>query len=184
MTDPNDPTAQDRLQKRLVALQHAVDLHRGSYKPGATSDRGIRGVIEDADVMYRWLNLGDPVRLVVTAGPPVDQATGEPTGTPQGGPMKDTEKILFSVGAEDAKHQPTGSPADLNWASSDENVATVQTNPDTGEAWGVAGFPGSAVITATWPDSPSGAISGTFAVDVTAGDAVSLVITAGDPVPQ
>lgn len=53
-----------------------------------------------------------------------------------------------------------------------------------GVRWAVAGTPGSTVITADWPDSPSGDLPGTLAVDVTAGDATSLVVTAGAPVPQ
>lgn len=97
--------------------------------------------------------------------------------------MKDTEKAQLTVTAEDAKGQVTATPGDVTFTSSDESVVTISTDAD-GTIWAVAGNPGSAVITGDWPDSPAGDLQGTLAVDVTAGDAVSLTITAGTPVAQ
>lgn len=97
--------------------------------------------------------------------------------------MKDTGKFPITITAEDAKLQPTTAGTDITFTSADTNIATITTDPD-GTVWVVAGLPGSTVITADWPDSPGGDIQGTLAVDVTAGDATSLVITAGAEVPQ
>jgi hypothetical protein len=97
--------------------------------------------------------------------------------------LKDTEKIQLTVTAEDAKLQPTLAGADITFTSADTNIGTIVMDGD-GLTWFVAGLPGSTVITAEWPDSPSGLIQGTEAVDVLAGDATSIQVTAGAPVPQ
>lgn len=97
--------------------------------------------------------------------------------------LKDSEKIELTVTAEDAKLQPTLAGADINYTAADTNVGTIVTDGDN-RTWFVGGLPGSTVITSEWPDSPSGAIQGTLAVDVTAGDATSIQINAGAPVPQ
>lgn len=163
---------------RVAAMKYAVAVHGPHYKPGKHGDQAL---LTTASGIYGWL-LG-PVQLVITAGPPVDQATGQPTGTPQGGPMKDTEKIELTVTGLDAKGQPTTVGTDINWSSADTSICTVLTDTD-GKVWGVAGIPGSTVLTADWPDSPSGDLPGTVAVDVTAGDATSLQISLGTPVAQ
>jgi hypothetical protein len=162
--------------ERDAALAYAVDLHRIRYQRCDAQD-----VTATADRLFTWLTA--PTHLVITPGPAIDQATGKPTGG-EGNPMKDTEKSQVSIVAEDAKNQPTNLGTDIQWSSADETIATVTTDPADGSVWVVAGTPGSTVITGTWPDSPAGSISGTLAVDVTAGDAVSLSITAGAPVPQ
>lgn len=165
---------------RRIALQHAVDLHRNDFDPG---DGPL--VLVTANTLFGWLT--GPITLVVTAGPAVDQTTGKFTGNSGGTNMvalKDTEKFELTVTAEDAKGQVTAGPTDVTFTAADTAVLTI-TGPDAdGKTWGIAGNPGSTVLTADWPDSPSGDIQGTLAVDVTVGDAVSLVIAAGAPVAQ
>jgi hypothetical protein len=163
--------------ERESALTLAVELHRTRFQRCDGPD-----VLRTADSFFEWLTA--PLRLVITLGPEVDQTTGKPTGNPGGSPMKDTSKMQLMVQGEDAKDQPTNAGVDLQWSSADESIATVQIDPNDNTPWLVAGLPGSTVITAVWPDSPSGSISGTLAVDVTAGDAVSLTITTGPEVPQ
>jgi hypothetical protein len=97
--------------------------------------------------------------------------------------LKDTEKIQLTVTAEDAKLQPTLAGADITFTSADTTIGTIVTDAD-GSTWFVAGLPGSTVVTAEWPDSPSGSITGTLAADVLAGDATSIQINAGAPAPQ
>jgi hypothetical protein len=161
--------------ERVDALAYAVELHKHDIEPS------IQRVLRDANGMFRWLTA--PIRLIVTLGPPVDQETGQPTND-EGDTMKDTSKAQLTVTGADAKDQPTNVGTDVTFTSADESIATIVTDPADGSAWVVAGIPGSTVVTGTWPDSPSGSISGTVAVDVTAGDAVSLSITLGDEVPQ
>lgn len=96
--------------------------------------------------------------------------------------MKDTEKAQITVTGSDAKQQPTAVGTDLAITSADTNVATIVT--DATGTWVVAGNPGSTTISVDWPDSPNGDLAGTVAVDVTTGDATSLVITLGTPVAQ
>jgi hypothetical protein len=96
--------------------------------------------------------------------------------------LKDSEKALLAISAVDAKGNPTSVPTDVTVTVADQTVATI-TQDDAGW-WVIAGSPGSTVGTGTWPSAPGGEISGTFAIDVTAGDAASLSITLGTPVAQ
>jgi|SRR6185312_3756879 hypothetical protein len=165
----------DYSNERNNALMFAVESHRNDITPCDP-----RRVLRAANMYFCWLTA--PIRLILGRGPAVDQTTGQPTNN-EGDTMKDTDKAQLTVTAEDAKGQVTASGADITFTSADTTVATIVTDPD-GTMWVVAGNPGSTVITADWPDSPGGDLQGTLAVDVTAGDATSLVITAGAPVPQ
>lgn len=98
--------------------------------------------------------------------------------------IKDTEKFKLTVQALDAKGNAVAPPTDVTFTSSDTNVVTISDPDANGDRWGVAGNPGSAVVTGDWPDSPHGDLQGTLAVDVTVGDAASLVVGAGDVVAQ
>lgn len=166
----------DTTNERALALTQTTALYTGRFTGGATHNDQF---LETATAVYWWLT--GPVALAITLGPAVDQTTGKPTGN-QGDTLKDSEKAQLNANAVDAKGQPTGAPTTLTYTSADESVATIVTD-DTG-TWVVAGSPGSTVVTGDWPDSPSGDVQGTVAVDVTAGDAVSLSITLGAPVPQ
>lgn len=170
----------DVTAERRIALASAVQLGAGgNFTGGPDANKNLIGT---ANALFNWLIA--PVTLVITAGPAVDQTTGQLTGNPGGDTMKDSEKIQLSVKGLDAKGQDAVIGTDITFTSADTAVATIVTDPADGSVWVVAGTPGSTVITADWPDSPSGDLPGTLAVDVTAGNATSLVITAGDPVAQ
>lgn len=167
----------DTSTERVLALTQTTQLYAGRFTGGASHDQQF---LATATAQYRWLT--GPTELIITLGPKVDQATGQPTGNPEGETLKDSEKALLVADAVDAKGNPTSAPTSLTYTSADESIATIVINQDG--TWVVAGSPGSTVVTGDWPDSPSGDIQGTVAVDVTAGDAVSLKITLGTPVPQ
>lgn len=167
----------DTSSERALSLVQTTALYAGRFTGGDTGDRRF---LSTASAQYAWLT--GPVAISLTLGPKVDQATGQPTGNPEGAPLKDSEKAQLNANAVDAKGQATSAPTSLTYTSADESIATIVTD-DTG-TWVVAGSPGSTVVTGDWPDSPSGDIQGTVAVDVTAGDAVSLSITLGTPVAQ
>lgn len=65
MTEPADLDLIDGQQLKLVALDHAVDLHRATYKPGDERDRGDEGVLRTAAAYHRWLNRPDPGTAVI-----------------------------------------------------------------------------------------------------------------------
>lgn len=168
--------------ERAFALNLATQLHLNWYLAEGGDPHKVTAT---ATVLWAWLT--GPVKLVITAGPTIDQTTGQPTGKPGGtimASLKDSQKFELTVGAEDAKNQATTPPTDVTYTSADTTIITI-TGPDAdGKTWAVAGNPGSTVITGDWPDSPTGDVQGTIAVDVTAGDATSLSITAGTPVAQ
>lgn len=166
----------DLSAERADALAYAVELHRTRFQRCDGPD-----VLRTASKFFDWLTA--PISLRLTTGPAVDQTTGTPTGNLEGNPMKDTEKSQIMVTAMDAKGQPTAVGTDITFTSADTSIASISTDPD-GTVWIVAGVPGSTVITGDWPDSPIGDLQGTLAVDVTAGDAASLQISAGPAVPQ
>lgn len=166
----------DTTNERALALTQTTALYAGRFTGGASHNSQF---LETATAQYLWLT--GPVALNITLGPAVDQDTGKPTGN-EGDTLKDSERALLAANAVDAKGQPTSAPTSLTYTSADETIATIVTDADG--SWVVAGNPGSTVVTGDWPDSPSGDVQGTVAVDVTAGDAVSLAITLGTPVPQ
>lgn len=167
----------DTSNERALALVQTTALYAGRFTGGDSADTRF---LTTASAQYAWLT--GPVAISITLGPKVDQTTGKPTGNPEGAPLKDTEKALLQANAVDSKGNPTSAPTSLAYTSADTSIATIVTDADG--TWVVAGSPGSTVVTGDWPDSPSGDIQGTVSVDVTAGDAVSLNITLGTPVPQ
>lgn len=172
----------DLSTERLTALTLAARVHQVGFLVSGADPTRVTGTAE-----VFWGFLTGPVTLTVTAGPGVDQTTGKPTGNPGGTSMvaiKDSEKFEISLSALDAKGQITTPPTDATLTSSDDTILTVTAADANGQRWGVGGNPGSVVVTAEWPDSPSGDLKGTLAVDVTAGAATSLLVSAGTPVPQ
>jgi hypothetical protein len=167
----------DTSSERALALVQATALYTTRFTGGTKSDKTF---LATASAVYEWLT--GPVTLSVRLGPRVDQTTGQPTGNMGGNELKDTEKALVIIDAVDAKDNPTSVPTDVDVTVADAAVATV-TQDDAGW-WVVAGSPGSTVGTVEWPSAPGGPISGTVAIDVTTGDAVSLRVTLGTPVPQ
>jgi hypothetical protein len=111
-----------------------------------------------------------------------------PKGSRKDGPrvafqLHDWEQVPLSAQALDAE----GNPAAVNyaWSSSDETVVAVTDNGD-GTALAVAspaeGGLGSATVSVDVTDQSDGdVISGTFEIEVIAGDAVAVNITAGTP---
>jgi hypothetical protein len=167
----------DTSNERALALSQTTALYAGRFTGGASHDQQF---LATASAQYEWL-IG-PVAISVTLGPIFDQETGQPTGNAGGDTLKDSEKALLLISAVDAKGNPTSVPTDVTVTVDDQAVATV-TQDDAGW-WVIAGSPGSTVGTGTWPSAPGGQITGTFAIDVTAGDAASLSITLGTPVAQ
>jgi hypothetical protein len=166
----------DTSSERALALVQTTALYATRFTGGTVHDEQF---LATATAQYRWLT--GPAALIITLGPAVDQVTGRTTGN-EGDTLKDSEKALLNANAVDAKGNPTSAPTSLNYTSADTTIATIVT--DDAGTWVVAGSPGSTVVTGDWPDSPSGDIQGTVAVDVTAGDAVSLNISLGAPVAQ
>lgn len=117
----------------------------------------------------------------------------EPKYTPQhfGGPtvafqLRDSEQVTLTVEALDSEGNPAA--ATTTWSSSDETIVAVTDNGD-GSALVVAspgaGGLGSATVTADVTDTSDGDVhTGTFDVEVVAGDAVTVNIVAGTPEPK
>ena len=99
--------------------------------------------------------------------------------------IHDYEQVSLMVEALDAE----GNPADavITWATSDDVVASVA---DLGEGGALvtaspgAGGLGLATITATVLNEDGTVLTGTFVVEVVAGDAVVVNIIAGTPEPK
>lgn len=165
---------------RETALLAATRLYERSFGKGHCCDRDLADLLDAADVFYGWLT--SPVTLTLTAGPAVDQTTGQPTTTPTGVPqmqLHDNEQVDLTVDTRDAKGFET--PADITWTSSDETVVTI-TGADDGDsktATAVAGNPGSAVITVS-----DGNLSATVAIDVVPAGTATISIGEGTPVEQ
>lgn len=129
---------------------------------------GARLVIRLSPVTYTQGGLGDP-------------AESHPTIlTKDGVQMKDTDQVHAALEFDDAKGFATVDGNAVSWTVADPSVCAAQ--PDTDGSGGclfVAGSPGSTVATVT-----DGVVSGTVAIDVTAGDVASIKVVLGDPVPQ
>jgi len=168
--------------ERRDALWSAAQLHDRKFHDTCCDGQAV---LKTADLMFAWLTA--PIYLQITFGPAVDQTTGEYTGNNTGGvnmaAYKDTDKFQLSVNAFDSKQQPTTAPTDITFTSSDTSIVNITQDPD-GTWWGVAGTPGSVVVTVDWPSSPTGDIQGTGAVDISSGDAASIEVAFGSAVPQ
>lgn len=100
--------------------------------------------------------------------------------------LRDSEQVTLTVEALDSEDNPAA--ASVAWSSSDESIVSVTDNGD-GSALVVAspgaGGLGAATVTADVTDNSDGDIhTGTFEVEVVAGDAVTVNITAGTPEPK
>lgn len=93
--------------------------------------------------------------------------------------LRDSQQVQLSAEALDSEGNPAA--ASTTWASSDEAVASVDASGLVVASPGAAGL-GTATITATVTDASDGDThEGTFEVEVVAGDAVIVNITAGEP---
>jgi len=100
--------------------------------------------------------------------------------------IRDDQQVTLTASALDDEGNPAA--ATIAFSSSDETVAAVTDNGD-GTALLVAspgeGGLGTATVTATVTDlSGDAVITGTFDVEVVAGDAVTVNITPGAPEPK
>lgn len=182
--EPDDHTPirdhHDTTAERHLAATLAVQLWHGRDPADSDPDTAHQ---RSANRIYRWLT--GAVTWHAHLGPRVDQATGQPTHHHQkGSSMKDTEKAELVITAEDARGFPTAVPADVTATSADTTIATVSDPDADNKRWVMPAGPGSTVVTVDWPDSPTGDQQGTVAVDVTTGDATSLQVSLGTPVPQ
>lgn len=101
--------------------------------------------------------------------------------------LTDTQKVTFSIQPVDAKGFPAKVDGAPVWGVSDASVGTITPAADGLSAEFVAGFPGICQVTVD-ADADLGAgivpLRGTADVEVEAGAAVGLVVTAGIPSEQ
>ena len=127
---------------------------------------------------FLMLIAGTPYQLIITPGKISHQSdpskVRDPHFTPGGAvQIHDDEQFPLQVQAVDTKGFPVPDTSAVTFSSSDDTVLSLQ-DDGSGGTNVVAGQPGSAVITGS-----DGNLSGTLAVDVTAGDIAALSITAG-----
>ena len=106
----------------------------------------------------------------------------------------ENEKVVLTASPEDAKDRVVSVDGLISWASSDESVVRLEVAPDgfTATAFAVAGTVGAPTIrTATIvakADADRGTgvreVLGSFEIEVKLDEAVEIVITAGDVLPQ
>jgi hypothetical protein len=100
--------------------------------------------------------------------------------------LRDDEQVPLSVEALDDEGNPAA--ATTTFASSDDTIVAITDNGD-GTALavaspGAAGL-GTATITASVTDNSDGDVhTGTFDIEVVAGDAATVNVTAGSPEPK
>ena len=167
-----------RGQRRADALHAAVQAAGDSADDLESHHRRRQQILHDADAFYAWLI--EPVRLTLTFGPLVDQATGSITPTTTGDtPMAnlqlgDSQQVTATAVPLDADGEPTTDT--LTWTSSSATAVTLQPSTDTLSCMILGGVPETNVtITAT--DSLGNTTSGEL--DVVAGEAASLSLSFG-----
>lgn len=178
---------------RAAALTAAVAMHTAAgtlrLRCGVDADDTIalgellvRGT---AETFLAWLR--GPTRLVLTAGPVVDQATGAPVRTqPQGDPMQihDTEQFDLSVHELDKRGFETSDPAPLSWTVADDTIATLAVSDDTRTCTVKAAAPGSTVVTVAVTLADGTVLTATEAVDVAPGAVATISIAEGPVTAQ
>jgi len=168
---------------RQTALQQALELHEaaGDLRIRRGEDAQLTlladtlAVLDTANRFLAWLRGTVTIHLV--PGPVVDQTTGTPTGTPNGGSpvqIHDNEQFSLTVDTRDAKGFET--PDAVTWTVDNDAVAALVVSADTRSCTIVAGSPGSAVVTVT--DSDAG-LSATEAVDVVAAGTATISLVEG-----
>lgn len=165
---------------KLEALRLAVKLH--GPDPITPEAAGI--VLATANVFAQWL--GNPV-VSLRIRPDhwtYNQGAGQYRPTEFKGDvmqLADNQQVSMTVEATDAKGFATTEAGDVvvTWDTSDAAVVNLQPAANGMTCLAVAGNPGSALVTVS-----DGTNSGSLAVDVTSGPAVSLVVNAGTPEDQ
>lgn len=173
---PYDPYLREAAADAVATLFSGTDWHT------VTTADGMAAV----NIYFtQFLALISGARLRIEADPLTwkqDLTSARPTTRSAEGAviMKDNEQVHASLEFDDAKGFATVDASAVSWSVDDPTVCAAV--PDTDGSGGctfVAGNPGSAVATVT-----DGVVSGTVAIDVTAGDVASIKVTLGDPVPQ
>lgn len=102
--------------------------------------------------------------------------------------LTDTQKVSCTLDPRNAKGNPAPLDGTPQWASSNPAVATVEPAADGLSAVVTAVAPGTTQISVTadadLDEGETREISGTLDIDVKAGEAVTLGITAGTPEEQ
>lgn len=159
---------------RLLALQFAAGLVDGCCH-GCAADQ-LADLLNAAESINAWLIGTTQIKL--TAGPAVDQLTGQSTGTDIGrNPMQihDNEKFNLAVNTEDAKGFETADA--VTWAEDQNGAVITLTVADDGRSCEVVAVaPGSAVVTVT---DATANLSATESVDVVAGGTATIAFVEG-----
>ena len=161
-----------RIWSLLVSLNHKSQL----LLDGQVDIRAQLALIVDT------LIPGPAVKLVFTAH--LDDGTSTEVTKMD---LRDDQKVLLSIQPVDAKGQPAVVDGAPTWASSDETVVTLEVASDGMSAVASGVTPGAArVVVTADADLGSGVtpLSGSLDFTITAGNAVSLTITAGTPANQ
>jgi hypothetical protein len=138
----------------------------------------IDSVLDLGKTVAGFLGQGqDDGRVIVRLriGAVTNRRTGAPVAHTVGGAtmqLHDDEQVSYTLSAVDAKGQAISGDA-FTASSDNETVVTITSQPD-GSFVAVAGTPGSATLT-----FGDGTLSVTEAIDVIAGDAVAISVTAG-----
>jgi hypothetical protein len=138
----------------------------------------IDQVLDLGKTVAGYLGQGqDDGRVIVRLriGAVTNRRTGAPVAHTVGGAtmqLHDDEQVSYTLSAVDAKGQALAGDT-FNAASDNETVVTIA-QQDDGSFLAVAGTPGSATLTFS-----DGSLSVTEAIDVIAGDAVAISVTAG-----
>jgi len=130
-------------------------------------------VLATAETFAAWLRGTVSIHLV--RGQVVDEATGLPTGTTNGGTamqIHDNEQFTLTAVTEDAKGFPTTDP--LTWSVDNADAVSLVVSDDTQSCTVVAGNPGSAVVTVT-----DGTLTATEAVDVVPAGTALITLSEG-----
>lgn len=170
----------DRMELRVAALQEAMFNERDRCaRPPCSQELNLRRALDDASQIYRWYTA--PVRLRLTFGPILDQASGVVVSPDHEGatPMAnlelgDVQQVTATVVPDDADNQPTTDT--LTWTASVDTAVTLQPSADTLSCVILGAVPAEGVvITATDPNG----LTVTGELDVVAGPAATLSLSFG-----
>lgn len=169
---------------RMAALTEAVKHNAG----------GPTQILAEADAFYHWLTGPHPVvRLILTAGAPVDKNTRAPSfgafltpriENPVQIELPDTKDVTLRVKPVDA--EGFAEPDTLTWTAVDSTGAastavTLTPSDDTLSCYVASGAPTNGiVVTATDPAGNTASAT----IDVLGGPVSSLAMTADDPVDK
>lgn len=182
----------DHGEDRATALDHAVALHSERYRHALDTGDADDNLVETATRLFEFLT--GPAHLVVDTGPVTHQGGGPVVDPlprkpdPTGGTimqLRDDEQVTYSVTLASARgnvitDQP-GTQDDLTWTLEGESgVLGLEVSEDTRSATVRALGPvGSGILRVQIGD-----LYATEAVDVVAGDASLITLTAGEPGKQ